>query len=111
VISIDIKHAGAGTATPPAVGICSADQVVLTAPYAAPWTGSGLPVAGTTTSARLRRLVAATGTTGTTTGAFLGATARPSVPTTAQREFAVAGVPVGHTSSTPGDLPPEDPLS
>jgi hypothetical protein len=96
VISIDIKHAGAGTATPPAVGICSADQVVLTAPYAAPWTGSGLPVAGTT---------------GTTTGAFLGATARPSVPTTAQREFAVAGVPVGHTSSTPGDLPPEDPLS
>jgi hypothetical protein len=96
VISIDIKHAGAGTATPPAVGICSADQVVLTAPYAAPWTGSGLLVAGTT---------------GTTTGAFLGATARPSVPTTAQREFAVAGVPVGHTSSTPGDLPPEDPLS
>jgi hypothetical protein len=110
VISIDMKNSGAGTVTPPAGGMCWADQVVM-APYAAPWSGTRLPVAGPATPIRLRGLIAAAGTTGTTAGAFLGATARPSVQTTAQREFAVAGVPVGHTSSTPGDLPPEDPLS
>jgi hypothetical protein len=111
VISIDMKNSGAGTVTPPAVGMCcsgSADQVVAMAPYTAPWPGTGLPVEGTATPVRLRGLTAAAGTT---TGAFLGATARPSVQTTAQREFAVIGVPAGHTSSTPGDLPPEDPLS
>jgi hypothetical protein len=106
VISIDIKNSGAGTVTPPAVGLCSsvaADQVVLMPPYAAPWSGTGLPIAGTAPSIRLRGLSAA--------GVFLGATARPSVQTTAEREFAVTGVPAGHASSTPGDLPPEDPLS
>jgi hypothetical protein len=106
VISIDIKNSGAGTVTPPAVGLCSsvaADQVVLMAPYAAPWSGTGLPIAGTAPSIRLRGLSAA--------GVFLGATVRPSVQTTAEREFAVTGVPAGHASSTPGDLPPEDPLS
>ena len=47
----------------------------------------------------------------TTTGVFLGATVRPSVQIAALRESAVVGVPTEHTSSTPGDLPPEDPLS
>jgi hypothetical protein len=108
VISIDIKNSGAGNETPPAVGMCSAGQVALMAPYAAPWSGTRLPVAGTATSVRLRGLIAAAGTT---TGAFLGATVRPSVQITAQQEFAVAGVPAGHASNTPGDLPPEDPLS
>jgi hypothetical protein len=101
VISIDVKNSGAGTVTPPAVGMCSADQVVLVAPYAAPWSGTGLSVVGAATPFRLRGLAA-----GTT-----GSTVRPSVTTTAQREFAVVGVPAGHASSTPGDLPPEDPLS
>jgi hypothetical protein len=97
VISIDVQHTGAGTVTPPAVGLCSAgsvDQVVLMAPYAAPWTGTGLPTGGP--AVRLRGLAA---------------TARPSVHTTALPEFAVVGVPTERTSSTPGDLPPEDPLS
>ncbi|MCU1620145.1 MAG: hypothetical protein JWP68_2448 [Modestobacter sp.] len=111
MISIDIKNSGAGNETPPPVGMCSTGQVALMAPYAAPWSGTRLPVAGTATSVRLRGLIAAAGTTGTTTGAFLGATVRPSVQITAQQEFAVAGVPAGHASNTPGDLPPEDPLS
>jgi hypothetical protein len=99
VISTDVKNTGAGTVTPPAVGLCSAgsvDQVVLMAPYAAPWTGTGLPIAGPATAVRLRGLAA---------------TVRPSVQTTALPEFAVVGVPTEHISSTPGDLPPEDPLS
>jgi hypothetical protein len=98
VISIDIKNSGAGNETPPAVGMCSTGQVALMAPYAAPWSGTRLPVAGTATSVRLR-------------GAEERASVRPSVQITAQQEFAVAGVPAGHASNTPGDLPPEDPLS
>jgi hypothetical protein len=107
VISIDMFATGAGTVTPPAVGLCSsgsADQVVLMAPNAAPWTGTGLPFAGSAPAARLRGLTAAT-------GAFTSATVRPNVQTTALPEFAVLGVPTEHPSSTPGDLPPEDPLS
>jgi hypothetical protein len=96
VISIDVKNSGAGTVTPPAVGMCSADQVVLRVRAAAPVHATGLPVAGTATPIRLR---------------VPGTTVRPSVQTTALREFAVVGVPAGHISSTPGDLPPEDPLS
>jgi len=110
VNSTVLNDSGASTVTPPAVGMCSADQVVLMAAYAAPWTGTGLPIAGTATPIRLRRPVVAgtTGTTtGTTTGAFSGAL---PVQTTDQREFAVAGAPTEHISSTPGDLPPEDPL-
>ena len=110
MISIEMTFSGAGTVTPPAVGVRSADQVVLMAPYAAPWSGTGLPITGPATAVRLRGLTAAAGTTGIRTGAFLGAI-RPSVQITALREFAVAGVPVERTSSTPGDLPPEDPLS
>ena len=114
MISIDVMTTGAGTVTPPAVGLCAAgstDQVVLMAPYAAPWTGTGLPAAGFGTAVRPRGLTAAVGTAGTTTGVVLGATARPSVQISALRGFAVAGIPTEHTSSTPGDLPPEDPLS
>ena len=105
MISIDIKNAGAGNVTPPAVGMCSAaDQVVLWAPYAAPEQGTGLPFAGTTTPVRLRRAGAVAGIAATF--------ARPSDQTTAiQREFAVAGVPTAYVSTTPGDLPPRDPLS
>jgi hypothetical protein len=106
VISIDMKNSGAGTVTPPAFGLCSsgtADQVVLMAPYAASWDGTALP-SGTAAPIRLRGLSA-------TTGVVLGATVRPSVQTTALKELAVDGVPSGRTSSTPGDLPPEDPLS
>ena len=113
MISIDVMTTGAGTVTPPAVGLCSpgsTDQVVLMAPYAAPWTGTGLPAVGST-AVRLRGLTAAVGTAGTTTGVVLGATARPSVQTSAPRDIAVFGIPTEHTSSTPGDLPPEDPLS
>jgi hypothetical protein len=107
VIGIAMKNSGAGTVTPPAVGMCPAQQVVLTAPYAAAWRGTGRLLTGTATPVRLRRRIAAAGTT----GAFLGATVRSSVPTTALRQFAVTGVPAEHASSTPGDLPPEDPLS
>jgi hypothetical protein len=101
VISTVFENTGAGTVTPPAVGMCSADRVALTAPQAAPWTGTGLPVAGTASPFRLRGLTAA----GT------GTTVRPSVQTTALPGAAVVGVPVEHPSSTPGDLPPDDPLS
>jgi hypothetical protein len=107
VISTDTKYTGAGIESPPAVGLCStgsADQVVLMAPFAAPGDGTGLPVAGTVPSIRLRGLIAA----GTTPS---GVTVRPSVQTIVRRRFAVVGVPVEHTSTTPGDLPPEDPLS
>ena len=111
MISIDTRNTGAGTVTPPAVGMCSTDRVVRTAPHAAPWTGTGLPAAGPATPFRLRGLIAAAGTTGSTVGVALGVTARPSVQTTALQGFAVAGAPAEHPSSTPGDLPPEDPLS
>ena len=110
MISIDISTSGAGTVTPPAVGMCSAAQVVLMAPTAAPLQGTGLPTVGTATPIRLRDLAVAAGPAGTSTGVVY-ATARPSVQTSAPWGFAVAGVPAGHTSSTPGDLPPEDPLS
>jgi phage tail tape-measure protein len=101
VISTDTTYTGAGTVTPPAVGMCSADRVVLAARQAAPWTGTGLTVAGTASPFRLRGL----------TAAGFGTTVRPSVQTTALPGAAVVGVPVEHPSSTPGDLPPEDPLS
>jgi hypothetical protein len=117
VIGIDII--AAGTVTPPAVippvvGTCSsnsADQVVRMPAFAALYEGTGLPVAGPAVAVRMRGTTASAGTTGSTTGAFLDATVRPSVHTTALRESAVLGLPAGHTSSTPGDLPPEDPLS
>ena len=96
--SIVTQHTGAVVATPPVVGVCSdraAERVALMAPYAAPWNGTGLPIAGITTpSIRLRDLTAAAGAAGfgTTGVAFAAAT-------------------VQHKSSTPGDQPPEDPLS
>jgi hypothetical protein len=101
VISTDTKYTGAGNETPPADVMCWSDQVVLTAPIAAPVDGTGLPVLGSAAPVRLRGLTA--------TGAF--AAVRPPVQTTALEEFAVAGVLVEHISSTPGDLPPDDRLS
>ena len=106
MISTDIQTTGAGTVTPPAVGLHRADQVVLVAPFAAPWEGTGLPCVGTAASSRLRGLIA----TGSTSGVAFGS-GRPSVQTPAPAGFAVVGVPAQHVSSTPGDLPPEDPLS
>jgi hypothetical protein len=100
VISTDSNYTGAGTVTPPAVGLCSTVQVVRTAGSVAPWSATGLPVAG---AVRLRGLTL-------TTGASTDAT-RPSAPFADRREPAVTGVPTEHTSSTPGDLPPEDPPS
>jgi hypothetical protein len=98
VTSIVIQHTGAVVATPPVVGVCSdraAERVALMAPYAAPWNGTGLPIAGITTpSIRLRDLKAAAGAAG------FGTTGVASAAATVQ-----------HKSSTPGDQPPEDPLS
>ena len=105
MISTDPTYTGAGTVTPPAVGLCTTGRLAWTAPTAAPVPGTGLPVSGSVMPFRLRGLIAAG--TGTATGACYGAV-RPSVQ---QQEFAVAGVLPTHTSSTPGDLPPEDPLS
>ena len=99
MISTDSRTTGAGTATPPAVGVCTNVRSVWMAPTAAPIQGTGLPIAGTAVPFRLRGLTA--------TGATYGAV-RPSVQ---EQEFAVVGVLPTHTSSTPGDLPPEDPLS
>jgi hypothetical protein len=104
VISIDFATTGSGFAAPtPAVGACApawSEQVVRMAPYAAPFQGTGLPIA--TTPVRLRALASdATG----------GSTSAPgsSVPNPARTGLAVHGVPAQRT--TPGDLPPEDPLS
>ena len=97
------KNTGAGAVTPPAVGTCSPVQAVLMGAYPAPWTTTGLRIAGL----RIAGLAIA-GPTGTT-GAFPGGTARPSLQITARRDRVVVGFE--HTSSTPGDLPPEDPLS
>ena len=111
MISTDMTFAGVSTVTSPAVGLrcpASADLVVRMAPYAAPWSGTGLSLP----AVRLRGLIAAAGTTGSiATGARLGTDALPSVQSTTPKGFAVAGVDSEHTSSTPGDLPPEDPLS
>ncbi|MCZ2838690.1 hypothetical protein [Modestobacter sp. VKM Ac-2985] len=115
--STDITTAGVRSVTSPAVVLrCSgpAEWVVSMATAAAPQHGTGLSVAGSTT-VRLRGLAAA-GTAGlSTTGARLGTDALPSVQTTsvqttALKGHAVIGAPARHTSSTPGDLPPEDPL-
>ncbi|WP_299952193.1 hypothetical protein [uncultured Modestobacter sp.] len=132
--STDMTVAGVSTVTSPAVGLrCSlpADRVALMGAYAAPWNGTGLSIAGDATTARLRGLTAAAGTTGSlTTGAPVGTDAQPSIEApvngtpvnetpfietpfieTTALKGAFAGVPARHTSSTPGDLPPEDPLS
>ncbi|WP_369135549.1 hypothetical protein [Modestobacter sp. I12A-02662] len=103
MISIDFVVTGAGIATPPpAVGACTpawTEQVVRMAPYAAPFQGTGLPVAATTV--RLRDLAPEA------TGASTGTPA--SVQHQTRTGLAVPGVPAQRT--TPGDLPPEDPLS
>ncbi|MCZ2822239.1 hypothetical protein O2V63_18015 [Modestobacter sp. VKM Ac-2977] len=114
MITTDMTNAGVRTETSPAVGLrCSvpAEWVVAMAPAAAPQYGTGLFSAGSVPAVRLRGLTAAAGTTGlSTTGARLGTDALPSVQTTALKGNAAIGAPARHTSSTPGDLPPEDPL-
>ncbi len=101
MISIDLVVTGSGIATPPpAVGACTpawTEQVVRMAPYAAPFQGTGLPTA----TVRLRDL--APEATGASTG-----TPATSLHST-RTGLAVPGVPAQRT--TPGDLPPEDPLS
>jgi hypothetical protein len=103
VISTDFATTGSGFVAPtPVVGACApawSEQVVRMAPYAAPFQGTGLPVA--TTPVRLRDLASdATGGSGAPAS---------SVPNPARTGLAVHGVPAQRT--TPGDLPPEDPLS
>lgn len=113
--STDLTSAGVRTVASPAVGLGSAvraDLVVRTAPYAAPANGMRLPVAGARPAVRLRGLLAAAGTTGAgSTGAPSGTAALRFVQRTTPKGCAVAGVAFEHISSTPGDLPPEDPLS
>jgi len=103
VNSTATKYTGAGTVTPPAVGTCSPGQVVLMGACPAPENATGLRIAGFPIAG-----LPIAGPVGTT-GAFPGGTARPSVQITARRDRVVVGYE--HTSSTPGDLPPEDPLS
>jgi hypothetical protein len=103
VISTDFATTGSGFVAPtPVVGACApawSEQVARMAPYAAPFQGTGLPVA--TTAIRLRDLAPAA------TGISLGTPASVQYPT--RTGLAVPGVPAQRT--TPGDLPPEDPLS
>ena len=113
--STDMTYAGVSTVTPPAVGLpcaAAADVVVRMAPYAAPWNGTGLSRTGAVPAVRLRGLLAAGGTTRSdATGAPSGTDALPFVQRTTTEDRAVAGVVLEFISSTPGDLPPEDPLS
>jgi len=104
VISTDPTYTGAGTVTPLAVGLCATGRAAWTA---APGTGTGLPASGSVMPFRPGGYIA---TVGTTTGASYDAV-RPSVRPKALEELALVGVTTTHTSSTPGDLPPEDPLS
>jgi hypothetical protein len=98
VISKHVFTTGLGGAAPtPAVGVCAPvwdAQVVRLAPPAAPFQGTGLPSA--TATARLRGL-------GATGGSIAPA------PYSARTGLAAPGVPAQRT--TPGDLPPEGPLS
>ena len=104
--STDMTYAGVSTATPPAVGLrCSAlgQWTVRIAPTATSAQGTGLSGG----AVRLRGLA----TAASTTGAPFGTDPSTFRPTTAPQGLAVAGVPAEHISTTPGDLPPEDPLS
>ena len=120
MISTARTVAGVNSETSPAVGLrCSATTELAAGNVrsaagnvrsAAPSTGTGLPIAGT--AVRLRGLLAAAGTTDFyATGVPFGTDVLPSVQSPAVTGLAVAGVPARHTSTTPGDLPPEDPLS
>ena len=110
--STDMTVAGVTNETSPAVVLrCagSTDLAAGTMRYAAPWTGTGLPIAGN--AVRLRGLIATAGTTGSdATGAPFGTDALPSAQLPAMAGLVSAGASQ-HTSNTPGDLPPEDPLS
>ena len=88
MISIDVMTTGAGTVTPPAVGLCAAgstDQVVPDGALRRSVDGHRSARRRVRHRRPSRGLTAAVGTAGTTTGVVLGATARPSVQTSALR--------------------------
>ncbi|MEU2347537.1 hypothetical protein [Modestobacter sp. NPDC049651] len=88
---------------------CRADVTgVRMAAFGAPLQGTGLPVAGLGAAVRLRGLGGyATAPTGT---GWTGLTGTDSTePTTEPMTGTAFGAPAHRT--TPGDLPPEDPLS
>ncbi|MGY1857840.1 hypothetical protein [Modestobacter sp. SYSU DS0290] len=115
--STDFVVTGLGVVAPePAAATCPSapsprpwtERVVLMAPTAAPFQGTGLPIAPT--AVRLRSLYPATDAALEATGAPYGAGAHLIDPT--RTGLAATGVPAQRTTSTtPGDLPPEDPPS
>ena len=76
--------------------------------HGAPSTTTGLPFAGM--APRLRGSEAA-GDRAVATGVLIGIRALPTVQIDAERRPATPGGYAERTSSTPGDLPPEGPLS
>ena len=97
------------TVTSPAPGMCAAVLGLgRSNTHRAPLTTTGLPFAGT--AVRLRGSKAAWGAFGTT-GVLSGTGALPTVQIDAERRPATPGGYAERTSSTPGDLPPEGPLS
>ncbi|MGY1844152.1 hypothetical protein [Modestobacter sp. SYSU DS0875] len=105
--STDFVVTGLGVVAPePAAAVCATawtERAVLMAPTAAPFQGTGLP------AVRLRDLLSGA-TAADATGAPYGARAHLIDPT--RTGLAATGVPAQRaTSTTPGDLPPEDPLS
>ncbi|MQA35027.1 hypothetical protein [Modestobacter roseus] len=121
--STDFVVTGKGVVAPePAAAACApavrpgewTERVVLMAPTAAPFQGTGL---STTEPAVRLRALDLLATAAHATGATYGTDAHLIDPT--GTGFAVSGVPalrttltaLRTTSTTPGDLPPEDPLS
>ncbi|MGY1751354.1 hypothetical protein [Modestobacter sp. SYSU DS0511] len=106
--STDFVVTGLGVVAPePAAAVCATawtERAVLMAPTAAPFQGTGLP------AVRLRGLLSGADATPKRTGARYGTDAHLIAPT--RTGLAATGVPAQRaTSTTPGDLPPEDPLS
>jgi hypothetical protein len=95
------------TVTSPAAGLRAA-VLNATCTHGAPSTTTGLPFAGM--AVRLRGWKADGGRYATT-GVLSGAAALPTVQIDALRLPATPGGSAERTSSTPGDLPPGDPLS
>ncbi|MGY1838338.1 MULTISPECIES: hypothetical protein [unclassified Modestobacter] len=109
--STDFVVTGLGVVAPePATGVRATswterwtERVVLMAPTAAPCQGTGLP------AVRLRGLFSGA-TAADATGAPYGTGTQ--LIDLARTGLATTGVPAQRTTSTtPGDLPPEDPLS
>ena len=97
------------TVTSPAAGMCAAVLGLgWSNSHRTPLSTTGLPFAGT--AVRLRGPKAAAGLFATT-GVLSGTDALPTVQIDAERRPATPGGYAERTSSTPGDLPPEGPLS